>query len=109
MNPVHLQAVRNLALLARQALSNNFTTMPVDPKQVADAALAFESAVGRADTEEACDPSEAVYTVIRDANGRPRSTLTPKNEVAKVLGPASLDSVQVDPFGAGVPAPIKPS
>ena len=39
----HLQQVRNLALLARQALALGNVTMSVNPATVADACLAFEA------------------------------------------------------------------
>lgn len=38
-----VQQVRNLALLARQAIANQNTTMSVNPRMVADACLAFEA------------------------------------------------------------------
>lgn len=48
LTPQQLQNVRNLALLARQAISNGFKTMQVNPTVVADACVAFEAAVGAA-------------------------------------------------------------
>lgn len=40
--PVNLQSVRNLALLARQAISNQYPTMSVSPTEVADFCAACE-------------------------------------------------------------------
>lgn len=42
-SPQQIQSVRNLALLARQAIGNKFETMSVDPKMIADACVAFEA------------------------------------------------------------------
>lgn len=47
-----LQAVKNLQLLARQALGNRFETMSVDPKMIADACLAFDAALSGATDDE---------------------------------------------------------
>lgn len=47
-----LQAVKNLQLLARQALSNRFETMSVDPKMIADACMAFDASLSGATDDE---------------------------------------------------------
>lgn len=83
-----LQAVRNLALLARQAIANQFPTMSVDPKMIADAALAFEAATAPGGARvESPDPNAAVYTVVRGEGGVALH-LEPRNEVARECGPS---------------------
>lgn len=47
LTPNQVQAVRNLALLARQAFANQYQSMPVDPKLIAELAQGMESLISR--------------------------------------------------------------
>jgi len=84
-----LQIARNLALLARQAISNGFATMQADPKMVADLCQIVESIEATQEapaTDE--DVPHAIFRVALDAARLPY--LEPLNETAKRLGPQLL-------------------
>lgn len=52
-----IQTVRNLALLARQAIANGFASMQSDPRMIADLCQAIEAAQSNPAVSAGNDPS----------------------------------------------------
>jgi hypothetical protein len=93
-----LQAVRNLQLLARQAIGNQFPTMSVDPKMVADACIALDAVLSgnvpgvpvdervRSLTAELAAAQANVESLASQAERRYQDGI---REGAQALGPAA--------------------
>ena len=69
MTAAQVQSVRNLALLARQALSNGYETMSVDPRMIADAAIALDTLIPHSGSvEEPPAPQEDFRLLLQQAH-----------------------------------------